>query len=283
MARSNDEKKIIIKKFTYAEIESALSRIKRLLVKLDEIESKNLGCDAPENASYESTTRKTILEIYGQYSPEYDELQYFEIWDGDIFLDMSDQYRNKGYKNGFVKARTILNQLIDELKEKQEYKKADSKEKCNLNECFIVHGRNVEIELQVTRVVEKLGIRQIVLKDKPTTFRTIIEKFEKYSNVGFAVVILTADDYGCLMTEYKDEKSLFKRARQNVILELGYFIGKIGRDKVFALTDGIIENPSDIDGYEYVKYDTSSDWKMKLLASLKYAGYSVDANKLIDE
>jgi predicted nucleotide-binding protein len=95
----------------------------------------------------------------------------------------------------------------------------------------------------VARFLEKLDLRPIILHEQPNKGRTVIEKFEAHSDVGFAVVLLTPDDVGGLASS---PDKLSRRARQNVILELGYFIGKLGRAKVCALYKEGVEIPSDI-------------------------------------
>ena len=97
---------------------------------------------------------------------------------------------------------------------------SENKEKIISNKIFIVHGRNENIKNEVELVVMKLGLDPIILHQQPNHGKTIIEKFEKYSDVGFAIIILTADDKG----GYKTDDNLNFRARQNVILEMGYFI-----------------------------------------------------------
>ena len=69
------------------------------------------------------------------------------------------------------------------------------------------------------------------------------------------------------------------RARQNVILELGVFLGKLGRKHVCPLVKGDVETPSDYDGVVYTKLDDAGGWKMKLVQELKAAGFDVDANR----
>lgn len=145
------------------------------------------------------------------------------------------------------------------------------------NQVFVVHGHNREIQQSVARTIEKLGLKPIILHEQPNSGKTVIEKFEAHSNVGFAIVIMTDDDAGKSNTE----KDLKKRARQNVILELGYFIGKLGRNKVLPLYMDGVELPSDIHGVVYVPIDQSDNWKFSIVRELKAAGYSVDANKLL--
>ena len=116
----------------------------------------------------------------------------------------------------------------------------------------------------------------MVLHEQPNEGRTIIEKFEDFTHVGFAVVLLTPDDTGRLQDDVGDFKP---RARQNVIFEFGYFIGKLGRGRVCALVKGDVERPSDYDGVLYIPLDDSGGWEMRLIQELKSAGYDIDANR----
>jgi predicted nucleotide-binding protein len=143
---------------------------------------------------------------------------------------------------------------------------------------FIVHGHDEAAKEAVSRFIEKLGFKAIVLHEQPNAGRTIIEKFEDYSNVGFAVVLLTPDDVGAARDEAVNGKP---RARQNVILELGYFFAKLGRERVCALYKEEIELPSDIYGLLYVPLDTTGAWRLSLAKEMKYVGFSVDMNKVI--
>lgn len=142
---------------------------------------------------------------------------------------------------------------------------------------FIVHGHNTSILQNVARTIEKLGLTPIILHEQANAGRTIIEKFEGHSNVGFAIILLTDDDEG----KAKTEIDLKRRARQNVVLELGYFIGKLSRSKVLPLYSEGVEVPSDIHGLLYVPLDKAENWKFAIVKELKAAGYSVDANKLL--
>ena len=146
---------------------------------------------------------------------------------------------------------------------------------------FIVHGQNDEMKLSVARTIEKLGLNPIILHEQPNKGRTIIEKFTENSDVLYAIVILSADDIAYLKSDSPD-KAMF-RARQNVIFELGYFIGKLGREKVLALHQ-VIENfeiPSDYSGVIFVPYDFKGSWKFELAKELKAIGVDIDANKIL--
>jgi diguanylate cyclase (GGDEF)-like protein len=143
---------------------------------------------------------------------------------------------------------------------------------------FLAHGHNVGVLNNVTRFLrEQLGLDVVVLHELPDKGRTIIEKLEANAgDVGFAVVLLTPDDVGA---SKKNKTKLNERARQNVILELGYFIGKLGRDKVAAVYVKNVELPSDFDGMLYVPYDRRADWRSKLTKEIKEAGIEVKQTK----
>ena len=107
--------------------------------------------------------------------------------------------------------------------------------------------------------------------------RTIIEKLEGHSSVGFAVVLLTPDDVG----RSAETEHLRPRARQNVILELGFFCGTLGRSHVCALHKGDLELPSDFEGVIYVRFDDGDAWRLSLARELKAAGLPVDLNEAV--
>jgi predicted nucleotide-binding protein len=145
-----------------------------------------------------------------------------------------------------------------------------------LRNVFIVHGHDKAAEETVTLFIERLGLRAIILREQPSAGRTIIEMFEDYAHVGFAVVLLTPDDVGGMRDKPEDVRP---RARQNVIFELGYFIGKLGRRKVGALYKGGVEIPSDYLGVLYVPMDPSGNWKLSLAREMKNAGMNIDLNR----
>lgn len=144
------------------------------------------------------------------------------------------------------------------------------------NKVFIVHGHDGEARETVARFLERMGFRAIILHEQANQGRTVIEKVEANGDVGFAVVLLTPDDVGCAKGGEPEP-----RARQNVLLELGYFIGRLGRAKVCALKRGELEIPSDFAGIVWEKMDNDSGWKLALARELKAAGHDVDLNKAV--
>lgn len=147
------------------------------------------------------------------------------------------------------------------------------------NAVFIVHGHDDATKEKIARFIEKLGLEAIILHEQVNKGMTIIEKFEEYSRKArFAVVLFTPDDVAYPLG---DEQESRPRARQNVVLEMGYFIGTLGRDKVCVLYKGDVELPSDILGVVYTKIDDAEAWKLNVAKELKLAGYDIDLNKLI--
>ena len=142
---------------------------------------------------------------------------------------------------------------------------------------FIVHGHDEKILHETARVLERLSQEVVVLRERPSRGHTIIEKFEEYgSSSAFAVVLLTADDEG----RARDSEGLLRRARQNVIFELGYFVGKLGRQRVCVLREPEVEIPSDYSGVIYHDIDSKGHWRYALARELKDAGLNIDLNRM---
>ena len=147
------------------------------------------------------------------------------------------------------------------------------------NKVFVVHGHDGLSKTEVARTLEKIKLEAIILHEQPNEGKTIIEKFEgNAAQVGFAVILLTPDDIGYPKNKPDTQQA---RARQNVILELGYFSGILGRSKVCVLYKGAVEIPSDYLGVVYVPMDEAGAWKFNLAKELKQAGLPVDLNDLV--
>lgn len=147
------------------------------------------------------------------------------------------------------------------------------------NKVFIVHGHDDTAKLEMARTLEKAGFEAIILHEQPNAGRTIIEKFENYVDVSFAVILYTECDVG----RDKEKPVNFEqyRARQNVVFEHGFFIGRLGRDHVCALVKGEVETPGDLSGVVYVPMDKAGAWKLDLAKNMKAVGLPVDMNKFI--
>ncbi|MDD2791339.1 MAG: nucleotide-binding protein [Sulfurimonas sp.] len=177
-----------------------------------------------------------------------------------------DRYSKDITKNIFKDASKNINK-----------KDTDISEKHDTNKVFIVHGHDSEAKLEVARFIDKIGFEPIILHEQASDSKTIIEKIESYSNVGFAIVIYTACDVGA---KKSDSSNLKNRARQNVVFEHGFLMGKLGRSNICSLVKGEIETPNDISGIVYTSMD-SGHWQIELAKEMKTSGYKVDMNKVI--
>jgi predicted nucleotide-binding protein len=148
----------------------------------------------------------------------------------------------------------------------------------NKNKVFIVHGHDDLAKEQLARFVTQVGLEPIILHEQASSSKTIIEKIEKYADeVCFAIVLYTPCDQGSKIGLVE----LSPRARQNVVFEHGYFIGKLGRENVTAIIKGDLEKPNDISGVVYETLDDAGAWKFKLAKEMKTSGCEIDMNKII--
>lgn len=176
----------------------------------------------------------------------------------------------------------LTNQLIIPfVRDYEDYIRAKGNMKTKLktqisSKVFIVHGHDEAARETVARFIERIGLEAIILHEQANQGLTIIEKVVAHSDVGFAVVLLTPDDEGSKVGGKPEP-----RARQNVLLELGFFIGHLGRDKVCALKRGEVEIPSDFAGVLWHAMDSSGGWKQALARELTAAGHSIDWNRVM--
>jgi predicted nucleotide-binding protein len=238
-------------------------------------------------------------------SSELDSLESdFNIWNDynlellkQVFNHPNNEYANSYNQSGY----SFMGQIGEGPKELIEYKLNNLKSllsrseliksevinpvnelsgnfpKGSINEVFIVHGHDELAKTKTARFVERLGLIPIILHEQISAGKTIIEKIEEFSNVGFGIVLYTPCDLGC---KKGSEDNLLNRARQNVVFEHGFLIGKIGRKNVCALVKDDIEVPNDIDGVVYIKMDDDDSWQVKVAKELRNSGFSIDMNKL---
>lgn len=183
--------------------------------------------------------------------------------------------------------KDLINSIIKDIEDnRKEYMKLLSSPRIkqenptiSTNEIFIVHGHDDGLKNEVARFLEKLTFKPIILHEQASSGNTIIEKIERYSNVGFGIVLYTPCDRG---TASSSPETWNARARQNVVFEHGYLIGKLGRKNVVALVKGDIEKPNDISGVVYINYTVGDGWKTDIAKELNAAGYRIDFNKIFE-
>ena len=262
---------------------TAIRRLQNALDKIPEL--KRLRYNSPKFEKWNRDTRIVIINTFGDESNhkiDFMNIIYFSSIYSSPTFDLESQ---ESYEKGLDSAGSVLESMIDEIQEYWEEDKEPSSPPYNkvkilrdTNKVFVVHGHDDGTKQKVARFLERLDLEPVVLHEQPSKGHTVIEKFEDHSDVGFAVVLLTPDDVGAIEDRPDDLKP---RARQNVVFELGYFVGALGREKVCALAKGNIERPSDYDGVVYIPLDNGDGWRMKLVKELKAAGFDVDANKAI--
>ena len=253
----------------------------RLQKVLDEIPKlKNLKYDSPQFTRWKRNIRVTVTNAFGESSPHIKDIENIQssLWMFSAFISEFDN--QESYVEGLEHATAILQSMLDEVEEYWEEEPGldspgtpEIPKTTNTNQVFIIHGRDDGIKNTVARFLEDLGLEVVILQEKPDQGLTIIEKFEQYAQVDFAVALFTPDDVGGLQSD-----SLQPRSRQNVIFEFGYFIGRHGKNRVRALVDGSIEIPSDYSGVIYIPLDQGESWKMVLIRELKSEGFDIDAN-----
>ena len=225
----------------------------------------------------------TLLEgyadkIFGENSPKAEEFSYCYVeehsymTESNIIDSRLDFIQEKIEQIKSLKK--ILKIDIDNNSDKK-----DKKEQSLGESIFIVHGHDTEVLNRVKKILDRLHLRYTVLHEQPNEGRTLIEKFEKNAqDIGFAIVIMTGDDKGGSKNNKSSEYK--NRARQNVILELGFFLGKIERKRVCILLEEGVEKPSDYEGVAYTPLKDDCQLPEKLAKELKAAGFKIDENKL---
>ncbi|MHA1672725.1 MAG: TIR domain-containing protein [Promethearchaeota archaeon] len=231
--------------------------------KLKDLISINLGDELESfQSKYKSKNHEGVLDFL-QLKPQ--------VWN----RDKSDIIR--GFKEVFNEQLSFLSSI----KLMEDSTKMIS-QVVNSEKIFIVHGHDEEMKQAVARFIEKIGLEAKILHEQPNKGRTIIQKFIDYSDVGFVIVLLSPDDKAKAISSPKSARYHF-RARQNVIFELGYFIGKLGLERVIGLfrKDKDFEIPSDYNGVIYISYEGENEWKLAIIKELNANGYEIDANLIL--
>ena len=265
---------------------SKAKALERIQVTLDEIPAlKQLGGGSKEFEKWLRNAEIRLANTFGEETrnvTDFTRIRYSPLL---ISSSTDETHFQEAFIGGLESATAVLESIIEEIEEfwqdeNQEPTSslAPNNGRTNTNEIFIIHGRDNETKETVARFLSRLTLKPVILHEQPNRGRTIVEKFEQHAQVGFAVALLTPDDMGALQEDLDNLKS---RARQNVIFEFGYFIGRLGRNRVCALTKGDVEIPSDYDGVIYIPLDGAEGWKMKLVKELKGAGIDVDANRAL--
>lgn len=261
----------------------AIERIQRAL---DEIPTlMSMPRSSQEFTKWQRNTEIAMEYTFGgnsRHVKTFNDIRYNPF----VISPSTDRDWQEAYLGGLKRAEAILESMIEEIEEywQDDVHTQKTGEQLSVAEpiattrVFVVHGRDDGAREAVARCLERLELEPIILQEQPSEGRTIIEKFEEYAQtVGFAVVLGTPDDIGCLADE---PDNLQPRIRQNVVFELGYFAGVLGRKRVCVLLKGDVERPSDYDGVIYIPMDDGEGWKLTLGRELRAGGFGVDLNRL---
>ena len=258
----------------------ARERLQKVLDAIADL--KQLQRGSPEFDKWHRDTKVAIANTFEESPSKAKDFEDIRYHLSAFVVDRTPESKfQEAYVRGLNSAAAILQSMIDEI---EEYWEDDNQEpKCskgperphriNTNQVFVIHGSDHGTRDTVTRFLASLGLEVVILQEQPDQGRTVIEKFEQCAQGDFAVALFTPDDIGG-----PDDDDLQPRARQNVIFEFGYFIGKFGRGRVRALVKGNPEIPSDYSGVLYIPIDDLGSWKMVLVREMKGAGLKIDAN-----
>jgi len=232
-----------------------------------------------------ASIEEALAQTFSPDSVEYARYVPAAHFDQAMMFDVPDHVHAEAFALQREHALALLDQAVRALEERlsevgipvAKVNFVDDIPKTLNRRVFVVHGRNKGALEAVARYLERADFEPVILHEQANQGRTIIEKFEDHADVGFAVVLLTPDDVGEAAVGGESKP----RARQNVILELGYFIGQLGRKHVCALKMGDLELPSDILGVVWTELDDAGGWKASLAKELKAAGYEIDWNKVM--
>jgi predicted nucleotide-binding protein len=283
MARRTPDKPPESRTLSVDDLKMAITKIGRRIDELKSFDVESLAkrFDAKVEA-LKGKINQTLADIFGYDTVEY---KKNDIWSLDTLptivgeeysLPEIKQGYQKGISDAIIKLNSLKEILVENLQDIEQNSSPYSKSietmpVINNTEIFIVHGHDDEAKMELEHFVSEIGLTPIILHRKPDEGLTIIEKFEKHSKVGFALILITPDDDG------KDSTGkIIKRARQNVIFEMGFFLGKLGRGRVCCIRKEDVEMPSDISGVIYKPFKSKIDEvKYALITELKAAGYKL--------
>lgn len=241
----------------------------------------------PVMEALEKKVNGTLQEVLGHGTVEYNEYSIHSLdtlplimGGGPFPLPRVIQGYREGIERAVLKLKTLKELFEERISDSPSDKQRTPSRQpvpraAATRRVFVVHGRDDGAKETVARFVSRLRLEPIILHEQPNQGRTIIEKFEAHAAVDYALVLLTPDDVG---HPANDPARARPRARQNVVLELGFFLGTLGRHRVCVLYSGDVEIPSDYQGVLYVPLDERGAWRLAVAREMKVAGVDVDLN-----
>lgn len=261
------------------------SRIEQMIVFLESLDQSNSLANFIKTLyeyekwnEYNEYLLKTIFvgeHMLSRYLGKRQHYQYLQ--------DQTDEMNNihlLGLIDEKQKVLESINNILDLCMEsaepielEKEKKPIPSKENKKI---FVVHGHDIGLKDSVARFLKQLKLEPIFIIEGVSEGKTKIENLEIHpSKADYVLVLLSTDDVGALKGHEKNQRP---RPAQDVILELGYFYGSMGKNRVCALYKDDLELPSNVSGILWVRMDDAGVWMMKLAREMKAAGLDIDLN-----
>lgn len=254
-----------------------MSDYERLKALYDEIDVLIAKCVTDSDSEFITWRTKVERFLKGKYGKESDELDNFNSQSFSPIICTFDTDNSdwvEACRDGLRVIKATFEAYLQDMKDEKPSEPSDAAvSPDDFSKVFIVHGHDEALKEKMARLIERQSITPIILNEQPNNGKTIIEKIEAYSDVGAAICLFTVDDLG----QEKSDSQGKPRARQNVVFEAGYFIGKLGRERVTIVSEAGVELPSDMQG---VVYTDKNNWTIEVLKELKSIGYKIDFNKI---
>jgi predicted nucleotide-binding protein len=274
--------------------QQAIELLERQLSQIDGLLS--LDGEAPAFKKWRRETLTAIRYVFDEQSLNVKEFNDIAFWypDGPFMAftkELAEAERHeriaqhrKEYTDGLDEARHRIQDMLTEIRtywpDQNVATHQSAKVSALTRDVFIVHGHDEALKIQVARFLERLDLNPIILHEQPDQGRTIIEKFHDYASVSFCIALFTPDDLSENKPKVKSLDDLKPRARQNVVFEFGFFVGRLGRKSAVALVKRGVEMLSDFGGVLFIPADNETTWQMALVRELKAVGFDVDANRI---
>ena len=242
--------------------------------RLTAMESVWANYSAPGFAEWLKQLRSDIRSVDTEYERSLDLIAFSPA---AISVLVTKEAWQDAFRNGLSQALRLIDAAILQLEERGKPtvdQRSGPNQTGRAKEIFIVHGRDNECKQAVARFVEKLRFEAVMLAEQAGGGLSLMEKLEVSKDVVYAIILLTPDDVGGLRSAEAQQP----RARQNVIFEFGYFVGRLGRNRVCAIMKEMVEQPSNILGLKYIEFDQAGSWQQSLLRELKHLEPDLDAN-----
>ncbi len=250
-------------------------KLKQIIDDIQELIVSRVTCYSPSFQAWKTEAERFLIRKYGKENIEHQKFLQTGFSIRGIVRSVPESEQIAACEHGLRISEAIFKTYLEEMEEKDvNTTTSASLQLSDYERVFIVHGHDGELKQSVARILEKQTIIPIILSEQTNQGQTIIEKIESNSGVGAAICLFTADDLG----KSKGNKKNALRARQNVVFETGFFLGRLGRSRIVILADQGVEIPSDLSG---VVYTNTTNWQFDLLKEMKTMGYTVDMNKLL--